>query len=258
MLSVHLIDMLAINDNYNFVLHDDVANVTAVVDPSEAEGIERFLDNKGWQLNYILSTHHHWDHVNGNLALKKKTGCKVVGFAGDAHRIPGIDIQLQADGQFQLGEYEAQILLLPGHVKGHIGYYFAKAKMLFAGDVIFSMGCGRIFEGNPQEFYESFCMIAALPDDTAIYAAHEYTLANSRFARKVEPNNMAIEAYSAACKEKRKRGEPTIPTMLSMEKQVNPFLRTHSAEIRKNLHMESASDADVFAELRRQKDGFKS
>jgi len=258
MVSVHLIDMLAVNDNYSFVLHDDVTNVTAVVDPAQAEPVMAFLNEKGWSLDYILTTHHHWDHVNGNLALKKQMACQVVGNASEAHRIPGIDIPVKPGEYFMMGSAKAQILLLPGHVNGHIGYHFPQTGMLFSGDVIFSMGCGRLFEGTAEEAFGSLKQIAALPDETKIYAAHEYTLANGRFARHVESDNPAIEAYMAACKDKRKQGIPTIPTTVAIEKQVNPFLRTHSASIRQFLGMEEASDAAVFAELRRRKDTFKS
>lgn len=258
MLSVHLIDMLAINDNYSFVLHDETTGVTAVVDPAQAEPVQSFLSQRGWRLDYILVTHHHWDHVNGIPALKRQTDCQVVGYAEEAHRIPCLDRAIYAHTCFEFGSTHAEILLLPGHVNGHIGYYFSKENMLFSGDVVFSMGCGRLFEGTAEEAYHSLAQIGALPDNTQIYAAHEYTLANGRFARHVEADNSAIEAYMAACKEKRKRGEPTIPTTVAMEKQVNPFLRTQSTSIRRFLGMEYASDVAVFTELRRRKDTFKS
>lgn len=255
-LQIHVLDALHINDNYVFLLHDDVERVTAVVDPCDAEVVLTALEERGWSLDYTLVTHHHWDHVGGNKALKRKTRCQVVGFAEDAARIPGIDIGLKEGEAFNVGEHQAHIIAVPGHVDGHIAYYFEDASALFCGDSLFALGCGRIFEGTPAQMHESLQKLAGLPDDTRVYCAHEYTLANSRFARAMEPNNEALEEYIRTAKAKRKNGEATIPTLMKDEKACNPFLRPHSDVIRQTLGTLNASDVEVFTEIRRRKDRF--
>lgn len=255
-LHIHFIDMLHVQDNYNFLLHDDVENVTAIVDPSEGRGVLAALKEKGWTLDYILNTHHHWDHTDGNIEVKEATGARVIGFAGDKARIPGIDIVAEEGQTIAIGEAQAEILFLPGHTTGHIAYYFEREKALFCGDAVFCMGCGRMFEGTPKQFFESLSKVAALPGDTYMYCGHEYTIPNGRFARSVEPNNAAIGEAIEAAKVKRREKKPSVPTLIADEKQTNPFLRTHSAEIRETLGLRDADDVDIFAALRQRKDQF--
>ena len=242
MLTIHILNLLHVQDNYNFLLCDEATGLTAVVDPSEAKTVLEELNRRGWELNYILNTHHHWDHVNGNPKLKEVTGCKVVGHEADAHRIPGIDIQVRVGESFALGESVASILDVSGHTIGHIAYHFASDHALFCGDALFAMGCGRMFEGDAQMYFDSLCRINSLPDDTRIYCAHEYTIPNGRFAKHIEPDNAAITEAIERAKAKRRDDVPSIPTLLGDEKATNPFLR--------------ARDAAHFAALREQKNNF--
>lgn len=243
MLTIHVLNMLHIEENYSFLLRDEVSGKVAVIDPPEATGVQDALEREGWQIDYILNTHHHWDHVNGNLKLKQATGAKVVGHAADAHRIPGIDIQLSAGECFALGESVAEILAISGHTIGHIAYYFKADKALFCGDTLFPMGCGRLFEGTPQMMMESIGRLMALPDDTRLYCGHEYALNNAKFALSVEPSNQDIQKRLNQVKALRVQGVPTVPTTVADEKRTNPFVR--------------AANAEIFAELRTRKNVFR-
>ncbi len=242
MIEIHIIDALHVEQNYNYVLRDEASGKTAVVDASDAEPILAFLSKKRWGLDYILTTHHHWDHVSGIPKLLKKTDAQVVGYAGDAERIPHISIQLEEGESFVLGESEAEVLFIPGHTLGHIAYYFEADKLLFPGDTLFSIGCGRVFEGTMEQMYHSLQTLAALPDNVQLYCGHEYTEANLRFAMAVEPDNAALSDYAGKVQEFRAQGKPSIPSMMAIEKELNPFLRAESAE--------------AFAKLRAHKDRF--
>lgn len=255
-LHIHAIDMLHVQDNYNFLLHDDARHVTAVVDPSEAKGVLAALNKRGLRLDYILNTHHHWDHTDGNKALKEATGAQVIGFAGDAARIPGLDRQVGEGETVSIGAAQAKILHVPGHTTGHIAFHFEREHAVFCGDCLFCMGCGRMFEGTPEQFHASLNRLAALPGQTRVFCGHEYTIPNGRFARSVEPENGAINEAIELAKSKRRAGLPSVPTTLAEEKMSNPFLRTHSAEIRSRLKLEDAPDFEVFRELRKLKDQF--
>lgn len=256
-LQVYIVDMLHVQDNYNFVLRDEANNLTAVVDPSEAKGIISFLEEKGWGLDYILNTHHHWDHTGGNPKLKKHYDCQIVAAANDAQRIKNIDVALAENASFSFGDYTAQTFDVSGHTINHIVYYFESEKKLFVGDTLFAMGCGRMFEGTPAVFYRSLQKIAALPEDVLVYPAHEYTIPNGRFARSIEPDNPAINEHIELAKGRRRKGEPSIPSTIGREKASNPFLRTHSQTIRKALDLAANdNDIDVFAALRAAKDAF--
>lgn len=256
-LTIHILDMLHIEQNYSFLLRDEASGKTAVIDPPEADGVLKALEREGWALDYILNTHHHWDHVNGNLKLKEATGAKVVGNAADAYRIPAIDIHLREGESFALGESVADIMAISGHTIGHIAYYFVNDKAVFCGDTLFAMGCGRLFEGTPQMIVESIGKLMALPDDTRIYCGHEYTLANAKFALSVEPDNLDIQHRITEVEALREQGIPTVPTTVADEKRTNPFVRTHSTQIRESLAMQDASDVEVFAQLRAWKNEFR-
>jgi hydroxyacylglutathione hydrolase len=245
-----------LKDNYAYLVSDRAAGVCAVVDPSEAAPVSAALAERKLALTHILNTHHHHDHVGGNLALKHATGAAIVGAEKDRARIPGLD-HGGGDGEtFRLGPHEARILEIPGHTSGHIAYWFGAARAVFTGDTLFLMGCGRLFEGTPAMMWVSLTKLMALPDDTRIYCGHEYTLNNGRFALTLEPGNQALQARMKEVEKFRASGKPTVPATLALEKQTNPFLRTGSPEIREGLDMKNADDVDVFAEIRRRKDAF--
>jgi hydroxyacylglutathione hydrolase len=245
-----------LSDNYVYLVHEPRANVTGVVDPAVAELVLERLAARGWTLDWILSTHHHADHTAGNLALKEATGCRIAGPKADAARIPGIDLKLSEGDRFKLGEAEALIFETPGHTSGHISYWFPEARALFCADTLFSLGCGRVFEGSFAQMWDSVSKLAALPDDAMVYCAHEYTQSNARFALSVDPDNPALQARAAEVDRQRAAGQATVPTLLGEERKANPFLRPGDPAIRKRLGMESASDAEVFGEIRRRKDSF--
>lgn len=246
----------ALQDNYCYLVRDPDTDTTGVVDTPEVAPIERALAETGWSLDYILNTHHHWDHAGGNLELQEKTGCTIVGPRADRDRIPGIDIELGDGDTFDLGGHRARIFDTPGHTRGHICYLFADDKVAFTGDTLFSMGCGRLFEGSPQQMWASLQKLLAWPDDTRVYCAHEYTQSNARFALTVEPKNNELVARAADVDRLRADGLPTIPSTIGLEKATNPFLRPTSAHLKETLGMGDADTVDVFAETRQRKDRF--
>ena len=253
-LEIHMFPCLA--DNYGYLLHDAQANLTAAVDTPDADAILRECGAKGWKLTHILNTHHHSDHAGGNLALKRATGCTIIGPRVDAARIPGIDQGVGDGDVVTLGQHRAEVYDTPGHTRGHIVYFFRDDEVAFVGDTLFAIGCGRLFEGTPAQMWSSFGKILRWPDATRIYCAHEYTQSNARFALTVEPENEALVARAAEIARRRALGEPTIPTTLAAEKATNPFLRAASRELRERVGLPEASDVEVFAKTRALKDAF--
>ncbi|MCC7413132.1 MAG: hydroxyacylglutathione hydrolase [Gammaproteobacteria bacterium] len=247
----------ALSDNYIWLVHEPAANVTAVVDPAEAEPVRAVLRTKGWRLTHILNTHHHADHVGGNAALKSETGATIVGPRADRARIPGIDVEVGDGDSYVFGAATATVFDVPGHTRGHIAYWFAADDALFCGDTLFAMGCGRLFEGTPAQMWHSLSKLRALPPATRVYCAHEYTLANGRFALSVEPDNAVLAERMRRIEAMRARGEATVPSTLGVEIATNPFLRPDSAALRSTLGLADADDVTVFAETRRRKDGFR-
>ncbi len=245
-----------LQDNYAYLVHDPDSGLTATIDSPDAEAIGRALAERGWKLDYILNTHHHTDHAGGNLALKASTGCKVVGARADADRIPGLDILVSEGDSFMLGEHSARIIETPGHTRAHICYSFAADRVAFVGDTLFSMGCGRLFEGTPAQMWTSLQKIMQLPDETRIYCAHEYTQSNGRFALSMEPDNPALLARLREVAALRAANQPTVPSTLGVEKATNPFLRPASPALRATLGLAAATDTEVFAETRKRKDQF--
>jgi hydroxyacylglutathione hydrolase len=245
-----------LKDNYAYLVYDRAQGVCGVVDASEAEPVKRALDAKRLRLTHILSTHHHNDHVGGNLALKAAFGVKVVGAAQDAARIPGLDIVLADGDVFELGTHKARILEIPAHTSQHIAFWFADDRAVFTGDTLFAMGCGRLFEGTADQMWASLSKLMKLPGDTRIYCGHEYTEANGRFALTVEPHNADLVARMEEVRKTRAKGLPTIPSTMELEKKTNPFLRAGSSEIRRTLDLAAARDVEVFAETRKRKDVF--
>jgi len=245
-----------LKDNYAYLVYDRSEGVCGVVDASEAEPVKRALENHGLKLTHILSTHHHMDHVGGNLALKQAFGTEVVGAAKDSARIPGIDTGLKEGEIFNLGSHRARVLEIPAHTSQHIAFWFEEDRAIFTGDTLFAMGCGRLFEGTAEMMWASLSKLMSLPDDARVYCGHEYTEANGRFALTVEPENRDLQARMADVRATRAKGLPTIPSTMGLEKKTNPFLRAQSPEIRHSLGLQEASNVEVFAETRRRKDKF--
>ncbi|MGH6828248.1 MAG: hydroxyacylglutathione hydrolase [Rhizomicrobium sp.] len=241
-----------LTDNYAYLIKD--GSQVAVVDPSEAEPVGRALDRLGWEPQFILNTHHHNDHVGGNLALKQAYGATIVGPGSDRARIPGLDIGVDERSGWQFAGRDVEILEVPGHTRGAIA--FVIRGHAFTGDTLFALGCGRLFEGDPPMMWKSLSKLMRLADRTPIYCGHEYTERNGRFALTVEPGNPALNARMSQVAALRAEGRPTIPSTMGVEKQTNPFLRPHSPEIRRRLGLAASADVEIFAEIRRRKDCF--
>ena len=249
-LKIELVPCLT--DNYAYLIEEAQTGLCAVVDPSEAEPVRRAL--AGRKLAYILNTHHHPDHVGGNLELKAQFGAQVVGPAMDRARIPGIDTGVDEASGWQFGPLAVQVLEIPAHTRSHIAFMMDGA--VFTGDTLFAMGCGRLFEGTAQMLWQALEKLTRLPDATRIYCGHEYTLNNGRFALTLEPGNAALRARMAEVERLRTHHTPTIPSTMALEKATNPFLRPMSIELRRSLGLEHATTIEVIAETRRRKDTF--
>ena len=231
-----------LQDNYSYLIIDETNLNACVVDPSEAKPIIDFVESNKINLKFILNTHHHFDHVGGNIELKKKYNLSVIGFKGDKDRIPEIDILIDDQKIWKKDNFEAKIYHIPGHTTGHIAFHFFKEKKIFTGDTLFSLGCGRIFEGTYEQMFDSLKKIKALPKDTEIYCGHEYTLKNSDFCAAYDPSNLLLKNKISIIKEKIENGLPTVPTILDDEMQCNIFLK--------------AKDLQTFSKLRDLKDNF--
>ncbi len=243
----------ALSDNYGVLIHDAEAHLTAAIDAPDAATVRAALAAKGWKLTHIFTTHHHSDHTAGNLELKAETGCTIFGPKAEAAKIPGLDRAFGDGDTFRFGATEVRVLDTPGHTLGHISYWLPEANVAFVGDTLFAMGCGRVIEGTMAMMWASLDKLRALPPTTVLYCGHEYTVANARFALTIEPDNAALVARASQVEALRKAGQPTLPTRLDVELATNPFLRPQVASIRQRLDMASASDADVFGEIRLRK-----
>ncbi len=246
----------ALSDNYCFLIHDREAGVTGVIDTPDVAAIQRALEETGWTLTHIFNTHHHMDHAGGNLDLKARTGCRIVGPRADAARIPGIDVEVGEGDLYEFGSHKMRVFDVPGHTRGHIAYWLEEDGVAFVGDTLFALGCGRLFEGTPAQMWHSLQKLMALPDDTKVYCAHEYTEANARFAVTVEPHNQALLERAKEIEALRRAHRPTIPTTIALEKATNPFLRPDSPDLQRTLGLDGAPLVEVFAETRRRKDNF--
>ena len=244
------------SDNFGVLVHDPATGLTASIDAPEEGPILDALARRGWRLSHILTTHHHNDHVEANLALKERFGATIVGPAREAPRIPGLDKAVDDGDSFEFSGRRVEVIATPGHTAGHICYYLPEDGLLFAADTLFALGCGRLFEGTPADMWQSLSRLARLPDETRVYFGHEYTLSNARFARTVDPENSALASRVAGIERLRAEGQFTAPTTIGVEKATNPFLRAGDPAIRRHLGMEGASDAEVFAEIRARKDRF--
>ncbi len=253
-LEVHMFPCLS--DNYGFLVHDPENDLTACIDTPDARAILAELDRNGWTLTHIFNTHHHGDHAGGNLEVKRATGCTIIGNGNDAKRIPGIDVTVTDGDSFDFGGHAVHVLETPGHTIGHIVYHLPDQSVAFVGDTLFAMGCGRLFEGSAEQMWRSLSRLRAWPDDTVIYCAHEYTLANARFALSVDANNKALIERMEEVAAKRRVERPTVPTRIGLERATNPFLRADVPEFVEAMGMTGRDPVDVFAETRRRKDSF--
>ena len=251
-LSVQLVPILS--DNYAYLVEDLDSGEIGIVDPGEAEGTERAIAAHGGRLDWILLTHHHADHIAGVERLRDAFGAKVAGAKADANRLPKLDAALTPGEDWTFGSQIVEIFDTPGHTVGHIAYYFPRGRALFAGDTLFALGCGRLFEGSAQQMWGALSQLAELPPETRVYAGHEYTLANARFSLTIEPKNVALVDRVAEIEQLRADGTPTLPTTIGRELATNPFLRASRPEVKAALNLAGADDAAVFAEIRRRKD----
>jgi len=246
----------ALRDNYLWLLHAPDTGETAVVDPAEAAPVEAALAHEGWTLSHILNTHHHADHTGANRSLKERWGCEVVGPRADRDRIPAIDRAVGEGDEVQLGRHTARVFDVPGHTRGHIAYWFSGDEALFVGDTIFAAGCGRMFEGTQEQFWDSLRRLRELPDPTRVFCAHEYTESNLRYAADVLPGDVAIRRRQEEVLAMRARGEATVPSTLGVEKRTNPFLRCDQPALAAAVGLSGEPPAAVFGALRARKDAF--
>ncbi len=253
-LEIHLVPCL--RDNYAYLLREPASGAVGIVDPSEAAPVFAALKERNWRLTHILDTHHHWDHTGGNLELKKATGAVIVGPRADAGRIPGIDVEVGDGDTYRFGEAEAEVFDIPGHTRGHIAFWFRDSRALFCGDTLFALGCGRLFEGTPEQMWTSLGKLRRLPDDTRVYCGHEYTQANARFALTIEPDNADLRARAKEIDALRAENKPTIPSTMGEERATNPFLRADVAALQQAMRRAGDDPVAVFAEIRRRKDSF--
>ncbi len=243
MSNLDIVRIAALSDNYIWLVHDPDSGETMVVDPAQADPVLAEADKRGWTISAIWNTHWHPDHTGGNAAIKRATGAPVIAPAAEAAKIPTAD-RLVAEGDIvMLGKHAATVLETPAHTAGHITYHFADDDMVFTGDTLFAMGCGRLFEGTAEQMYGNLQRLAELPPETSVYCAHEYTLSNARYAHVAEPDNRAIADRLLEVKAMRDRGEATVPTTIALERATNPFMRAQSIE--------------QFAERRASKDVFR-
>ena len=253
---MQIIPIPCLTDNYAYIINDNISKIVGVVDPSEATPVIAFLKKKNLQLNYILNTHHHFDHIGGNLELKKMYNAKIVGFENDKKRIPGIDIALTDNECWKFGSFELKIIYIPGHTLGHICFYFENEKVAFTGDTLFSLGCGRIFEGTYEQMFSSLNKIKNLPKDTKIYCGHEYTEKNSEFCISLDSRNKKLISKINDIKLKRSNNLPTVPSSLKDEIECNIFFRCEDEHVKSSLMMKNNTPIEVFMKLRDLKDNF--
>lgn len=244
------------SDNFGVLLHCPETKLTASIDAPDFDAITAAADRRGWQLSHIFTTHHHLDHVEANLALKERYGCEIIGPLDEAVAIPGLDRAVADGDSFEFGPHAVAVIGTPGHTAGHVCYHLPDSKLLFAADTLFALGCGRLFERPAADMWHSLQKLAVLPDETAVYFGHEYTLSNARFALTIDPENERLAARAKEIEALRADGRFTIPTTIGLEKETNPFLRAADPAIRRLLVMEARTNEEVFAEIRRRKDNF--
>lgn len=243
-------------DNYGCLVHDHKTGATASIDAPDAKAVEAELIRRGWQLTHVFTTHHHGDHTEGNLYLRDLYGCRILGPAAEAEKIPGLAKPLNPGEVFRFANRDVHVIATPGHTAGHIAYHIPEEYSLFAGDTLFTMGCGRVIEGTMAEMFASLERLKKLSPHTYVYSGHEYTLKNAAFGLSIEPGNRALSQRAEVVAKERAQGRFTVPSTLGEELKTNVFLRCDSPEIRTNLELLGAAPAEVFAEIRRRKDSF--
>jgi hydroxyacylglutathione hydrolase len=253
---LEIVTIPCLKDNYAFLAHDRVTGQTAVVDVPEAAPIAAALAQRGWRLTHVLLTHHHWDHVDGLAALLADHPATVIGAAADAHRLPPLDVAVAEGDRITIGSDEGIVIDVSGHTIGHIAFHFPASSVVFTADSLMAMGCGRLFEGTPEQMFHSLAKLAALPGDTLVCSGHEYTASNAKFALTIEPGNAALISRIEKIETARAQGRPTVPSLLSAERATNPFLRSDSPEIQASVGLTGADPVAVFTEVRRRKDSF--
>jgi hydroxyacylglutathione hydrolase len=229
-MTLEIVRIPVLSDNYVWLVHEPVSGETMVVDPAVAEPVLAEADERGWTITHIWNTHWHPDHTGGNVEIKAATGCTITGPVAEAERIPTLDVHVTGGDQVRLGDCVAYVMDVPAHTAGHIAYHFASEGAAFVGDTLFAMGCGRLFEGTAAQMFSNMQALAALPDDTMVYCAHEYTQSNGRYALVAEPDNEALVARMAEVDAARARGEATVPSTIGLERATNPFMRAVSVE----------------------------
>lgn len=255
-MSLTLLTVPCLDDNYAYLVHDSESGKTAVIDVPDPAPIQAAAEARDWTITDIWITHHHHDHIGGVDPLRKATGARVTGARSDLHRLPSLDTTVDAGDAFSFGDTEVQVMDVSGHTIGHIAYIIPEADLAFTGDSLMGLGCGRLFEGTPAQMWDSLSRLAALPDTTVICSGHEYSQANAKFALTIEPDNSDLRSRVAEIDRLRAEGKPTIPCQLGLEKHTNPFLRAGLPTLKMSLNLSDASDADVFAEIRKRKDSF--
>lgn len=252
--TVELLTIPCLSDNYAYLIHDPATETVTLIDAPEAAPILAALYERGWKLSHILITHHHFDHIDGVAMLEAATGARVIGAQADAHRLPPLTETVVASETLHVGMQGVEVFDVPGHTRGHVAYYFREAGLLFTGDSLMSWGCGRLFEGTPDEMFASLNQFAALPDATVVCSGHEYTTANGRFALSLEPQHPALLARMARVEALRGADLPTVPVDLGCERATNPYLRAADPALAAAIGMAGATPLEVFTEIRARKD----
>lgn len=255
-MTLEIVTVACLKDNYAFLVHDTATGATAVVDVPDETPVEAELARRGWALGEILITHHHADHTDGVDALREATGARVTGAKADAGRLPRLDRAVAEGDRFALGSAEVRVLDVPGHTVGHIAFHLPAANAVFTADSLMALGCGRVFEGTAAQMWASLTKLAALPPETLVCSGHEYTETNARFALTIEPDNPELLARAERVRAARARGAPTVPSTLAEELATNPFLRARLPEVKAAIGLPGAADAEAFAEIRARKDRF--
>ena len=255
-MTLDILTIPCLSDNYAYLAHDSATAETALIDAPEAGPILAALDESGWTLSHVLITHHHADHVDGLSSILARHPATVIGAKADEHRLPDLDVSVTEGDTLTIGGETAHVIDVSGHTVGHIAFHFPQSGVVFTADSLMALGCGRVFEGTMEQMWKSLSKLAALPPETKIYSGHEYTAANARFALSIDPQNSDLISRSKAVDAARTENRPTVPSTLSEELATNPFLRASEPGLKAELGMSSASDAEVFAEIRTRKDNF--
>lgn len=255
-MSLEILTIPCLSDNYAFLAHDAQTGQTALIDAPEAAPILAALADRGWTLSHILLTHHHWDHVAGLADILARHPATVIGAKADAERLPALDLALVEGDTVQIGGDIVQVIDVPGHTVGHIAFHFPQSNAVFTADSLMALGCGRLFEGSPAQMWDSLGKLSALPAETIVYSGHEYTQSNGAFALTIEPDNDNLTLRVRDIADARSQGRPTVPSSLALECATNPFLRANQASVQRQLGMEGEDPIAVFAEIRARKDKF--